>query len=382
VHSKNPSRIRQGSVKGVVAAWASPSENADVREVTALTPEVLDRPQLRPYCTNDHLFSGPSPHLEVSRDRVGAQARPAGPLPHREALVIGADEARLLARAALADAGLCATDAKQVADALVDTSLRGIDNYGLRLLPHYLDELAAGLADATATISVVSDRGAGLLIDADGALGVVAGMAAAQLAAKRAAKFGIAAVAVRHCNDFGAASVYTRQLAREGLVGIAVTSASSGYGGVEPLFGTDPTTLVQDDEIADSHQALAAAGALLGRVLTGAPLDRQPAGESRGVSHLLIALDPAAFGGHAELGAGLAEMLCGRRADAPSDSQCTRLSQAIPLDARTADVLFPLAEYLGVPGPWSVLRVERTRDVSPGSQCPYGAHIRGPGGGS
>jgi ureidoglycolate dehydrogenase (NAD+) len=355
VHSKNPPRIRQESLKEVVAAWASPSENADVREVTALMPEVLDRPQLRPYCTNDHLFSGPSPHVDVSRDKVGAEAPPDGPLPHLEALVIGADEARLLARAALADAGLCATDATQVADALVDTSLRGIDNYGLRLLPHYLDELAAGLADATAMISVVSDRGAGLLIDADGALGVVAGMAAAQLAAKRAAKFGVAAVAVRNCNDLGAASVYTRQLAREGLVGIAVTSPACGYDGVEPLFGTDPTSLVQDDEfaleIADSHQALAAAGALLGRVLTGAPLDRRPAGESRGVSHLLIAVDPAAFGGHAEFGAGLADMLSGCRADAPSGSHRTRLSQAIRLDARTADVLFPLAEYLGVPGP-------------------------------
>ena len=330
-----------------------------MREVTALTPEVLDRPQLRPYCTNDHLFFGPSSHVELSRDKVDAQARTDAPLPHREALVIGEDEARLLTRAALADAGLCATDARQVADALVDTSLRGIDNYGLRLLPHYLDELAAGVADATATTRVVSDRGAGLLIDADGALGVVAGMAAAQLAAKRAAKFGVAAVAVRNCNDFGAASVYTRQLARDGLVGIAVTSAAScGYGGVEPLFGTNPMSLVQDDEfaldVADSHQALATAGALLGRVLTGAPLDRQPNGQSRGVGHLLIAVDPAAFGGHAEFGAGLADMLGDFHADAPSDSQRTRMPQAIPLDARTADVLAPLAEYLGIPGPRSV----------------------------
>ncbi|OBF79718.1 hypothetical protein A5791_11070 [Mycobacterium sp. 852002-51163_SCH5372311] len=323
-----------------------------------MTPEVLDRPRLRPYCTNDHLFFGPPPHVEVSQDKREAPARPDGPQPHQEALVIGEDEARLLTRAALADAGLCATDARQVADALVDTSLRGIENYGLRLLPHYLDELAAGVADPTATTRVISDRGAGLLIDADGALGVVAGMAAAQLAAKRAAKFGVAAVAVRNCNDFGAASVYTRQLAREGLVGIAVTSASCGYGGVEPLFGTDPTSLAQDDEFAletaDSHQALATAGALLGRVLTGAPLDREPAGESRGVGHLLIAVDPAAFGAHAEFGTGLADMLGGSRTDAPGDPQRTRLSQAIPLDARTADVLFPLAEYLGVPGPRSV----------------------------
>ena len=49
--------------------------------------------------------------------------------------LIGEQEARALARAALAEAGLPDRDARQVADALVDTSLRGIDTHGLRLLP-------------------------------------------------------------------------------------------------------------------------------------------------------------------------------------------------------------------------------------------------------
>ena len=68
--------------------------------------------------------------------------------------------------------------ASDVADALVETSLRGIDTNGLRLLPQYLDELATGVAKPEARIRVIKDRGAGLLIDADGALGVLAGLAA------------------------------------------------------------------------------------------------------------------------------------------------------------------------------------------------------------
>ena len=87
-------------------------------------------------------------------------------------------QARTLAARAFREAGVPAGDAEQVADALVDTSLRGIDTHGLRLLPQYLDELATGVAKATATPTVVSDRGAGLLLDADGALGVLAGLAA------------------------------------------------------------------------------------------------------------------------------------------------------------------------------------------------------------
>ena len=160
--------------------------------------------------------------------------------------MISEHQARSLSRTALAQAGVPAADAEKVADALVDTSLRGIDTHGLRLLPQYLDELATGVANPAPRIRVIQDRGAGLLMDADGALGVLAGLAAAKTAAERARQFGVAAVGVRNSNHFGAASVYTRRLARDGLIGIAVTSAASRvapHGAVEPLFGTNPISV-------------------------------------------------------------------------------------------------------------------------------------------
>jgi LDH2 family malate/lactate/ureidoglycolate dehydrogenase len=296
-------------------------------------------------------------------------------------LVIGEREARSLTRIALTDAGVPVADAEQVADALVDTSLRGIDTHGLRLLPQYLDELATGVANAAARIHVVRDRGAGLLIDADGSLGVLGGLAGAKFAAERAQAFGVGAVGVRNSNHFGAASVYTRRLARHGLVGIAVTSAASRvapYGGVEPLFGTNPISVAAADEhdefaldMATSQvcfgevkhrraaqrpldsgwatdlrglpttepdeayalsplggykgQGLAMAVTLLGSVLTGAPPDWHLAqvgegtpGQGRGVGHLLLALDPCAFTGQAEFSAGLADLLGTIRAASPA----------------------------------------------------------------
>ncbi|MDT5348545.1 MAG: hypothetical protein QOH91_1832 [Mycobacterium sp.] len=347
----------------------SASENRPERGAMTLTPEASARPPLRSYCTGDGQSFGPA---ATPAPRTGAT--------QRELQVIGADEARWLTRAALADAGLCATDAQEVADALVDTSLRGIDTHGLRLLPQYLDELATGVANPTAMISLVSDRGAGMLIDADGALGVVAGLAAARLAAQRAAKFGVAAVGVRNSNHFGAASVYTRRLARDGLVGIAVTSAPpriTAHGGVEPLFGTSPISVAAGDgndefaidagnSQAGLGHALATAVTLLGSVLTGAPLDWQLSqvgedapGQGGGVGHLLLALDPAAFTGQAQFSAGLADLLGGVRAAAPADARGPEPApgapqRAITLDERTADVLSSLATELGVPGPRSV----------------------------
>jgi hypothetical protein len=298
------------------------------------------RPPLRPYCTNDRPYFGPGSHVEALHAKSHLYAVPpvvtadveAPPAP-QEVQIIGADEARVLAVAALADAGMCAADAQQVADALVETSLCGIDTHGLRLLPQYLDELTTGVADATATIRVLSDRGAGMVIDADGALGVVAGLAAAGLAAQRAAKFGVAAVAVHNSNDFAAASVYTRQLARNGLVGVAVPAAPAPDRGVETLFGTHA-----DTERHDGRE-LATAASLLGGVLTGTPA----------AGYLILALDPGAFGGQAGLGAGLADLLSGDHPDYPRPERAT-----IQLDARTAEVLSALAAELEIPGPRSV----------------------------
>ena len=117
----------------------------------------------------------------------------------QEVPVIGEHAARSLTRIALTEAGVPAPDAEKVADALVDTSLRGIDTHGLRLLPQYLDELATGVANAVADIHVVQDRGAGVMLDADGALGVLAGLAAARTAGERAQAFGVAS---GRCSQF------------------------------------------------------------------------------------------------------------------------------------------------------------------------------------
>ncbi|OBA88873.1 hydroxyacid dehydrogenase [Mycobacteriaceae bacterium 1482268.1] len=342
--------------------------------------------------------------------------------------VISDQEARSLTRLALTEAGVPSGQAAEIADALVDTSLRGIDTHGLRLLPQYLDELSTGVANAEPDIQVVRDHGAGIMLDADGALGVLAGLTAARHAESRARLYGVAAVGVRNSNHFGAASVYTRRLARHGLVGIAVTSAASRvapFSGVEPLFGTNPISVAAatlDDEFAldmatsqvcfgqvKHHRAqgipletgwvtddaghvttdpveayalspiggykgqgLAMAVTLLGSVLTGTPPDWQLAqvgegtpGQSRGVGHLVLALDPSAFAGRSDFDTGLADMLSTVRGATPADPDepvlCPgdpqrdhdrdRRRDGLALDARTAQILADVATRHGLPGP-------------------------------
>lgn len=292
-----------------------------------------------------------------------------------------ATTAAAVAVAALREAGVPEGDARDVAAALTDTSLRGIDTHGLRLLPQYLAELRDGIAAARPDITVVRDTGPAVMLDAGGALGVVAGLAAARAAAERAPAHGVAAVGVRNSNHFGAASVYSRHLADRGLVGIVTTSAASRvapYSGARPLYGTNPlsfaassngdefaldmaTSQVCFGEIKERRkhgraldpgwatdedgrpatdpdrayalsplggykgQGLAMVATLLGAVLTGSPADwrlehigESAPGRGRRIGHFLICLDPAAFGGTDSFAEGLDDLLTTTRQTRPA----------------------------------------------------------------
>lgn len=134
--------------------------------------------------------------------------------------------------------------AETTADVLLAADLMGIDSHGMALLPLYDRQIREGGATATPDIRVVHDRAAVALIDGDGGFGHVPTMLAVELAAERAERFGIAAVAIRNSNHYGAAGIYVRRLAEQGLLGISTSSvwraAIVPTGGLEPKLGTNP----------------------------------------------------------------------------------------------------------------------------------------------
>ncbi|WP_329223317.1 Ldh family oxidoreductase [Streptomyces sp. NBC_01485] len=305
---------------------------------------------------------------------------PKASVPSETPARLAAATATAVAVAALRAADVPEGDARDVAAALTDTSLRGIDTHGLRLLPQYLTELQEKIATAQPDITAVRDSGAAVMLDAGGALGVVAGLAAARIAAERARKHGVAAVGVRNSNHFGAASVYSRHLAAQGLVGIVTTSAAprvAPFSGTQPLYGTNPLSFAaaaDGDEFAldmatsqvcfgeikerrkhgraldhgwatdadgrlttdpqDAYalsplggykgQGLAMVATLLGAVLTGSPADwhlehigASAPGRSRQVGHFLICLDPAAFAGAESFAASFSDLVTTTRQSRP-----------------------------------------------------------------
>lgn len=279
-----------------------------------------------------------------------------------------AGELDRLMRAALLRRGVSEEHAGWVAGGLLEASLRGIDTHGVRLFGTYLAELDGGRSRARPEMRWLGPARAARVLDAGHALGLVAGRAACAEAVRLAREHGTGAVAVRNSNHFGAASVYTLEMARQGVLGLSLTNSDAlvaPFHGVRPLFGTNPISMAAQGEGDDlfcadfatsqvsyskvkhhraqglplepgwaiespEGDALLPLGAgsghkghslgmmveILCAVLAGMPLDHElshlyapPYDEPRRVSHFFLAFDPAAFREPGEFRADLSRLM-------------------------------------------------------------------------
>ena len=143
-------------------------------------------------------------------------------------------------------AGVRREDALTVADDLVAADLEGVASHGVMLVPMYLDRLLAGSISRLSTGEVVSDRDGAVVIDAGNVFGQLTARQAVALAAERAKKHGLAAVAVRNAFHFGTAGRYARMLANQGCVGIVMSNTRPlmpAPGGAEAMVGNNPLAI-------------------------------------------------------------------------------------------------------------------------------------------
>lgn len=141
-----------------------------------------------------------------------------------------------------------------VIDGLVETSLRGTDSHGIRLLSHYLRAIEAGRINRNPKFSFRKTSASTGIFDADNGLGIAAGVAAMDHAMSLAKKTGIGAVSVKNSSHFGAAAIYGLRAAHANMLGLAMTDVDSlvfPYGGKRTYFGTNPICFaapIEDEE--------------------------------------------------------------------------------------------------------------------------------------
>jgi ureidoglycolate dehydrogenase (NAD+) len=150
---------------------------------------------------------------------------------------------REFAARALEAVGTTPQSATAVAEALTDTSLRGVDSHGIRLLTHYVRVAEHGRVNPHAVASF-EETGPGTgTVDAKNGFGHPASYLAIDEAMRLALRTGVSCVSVTHSSHFGAAGCYALRAASQGFVALCTCNSDSfvlPHDGLQPFHGTNP----------------------------------------------------------------------------------------------------------------------------------------------
>jgi LDH2 family malate/lactate/ureidoglycolate dehydrogenase len=112
-------------------------------------------------------------------------------------------------------AGMPAEHAAEAADMLVRTELRGYKTHGMTRVPSYVDRLRAGDFNPRPAMSHRAFPG-GIVLDADGAMGQVAGPLAVRLGLEALETSASVLIAVQSCGHLGALGIHALLAAEAG----------------------------------------------------------------------------------------------------------------------------------------------------------------------
>ena len=250
----------------------------------------------------------------------------------QDAIRVMADAMHDLVGGIARKAGMPEGKADFLADMLVQNDLRGVFSHGSRQIATYAVLMRDGLINPDPQPAAVSDSPATIVVDGDGGLGYFAAAMGAESLIAKSRSLGIAAAVTRNHGHIGAAGIYARQIAEQGLIAYVTSghqlhlnpeqSIMRAAGGSPMAFAvpsgeTVPMALdfgTMHDLYADSphvpelfslapglvfrSMGLGFMCQALGGFLAGVPLDEKEAARRyRGANQgsLIIALDIAAF---------------------------------------------------------------------------------------
>jgi len=169
-------------------------------------------------------------------------------------ILVTAYALRSFANEALLRAGVRDDVAGYVSEGLVQTSLRGVDSHGIRLLPHYIEAVKGGRINPNPDYRFKKTSASTGMLDADHTFGHAAGMEAVKKAVELAEDAGTGHIAVYNSTHFGAAAYYTLEIAKQDMIGICFTHADSlmrTYGGKRAFLGTNPISFAAPMEVEE-----------------------------------------------------------------------------------------------------------------------------------
>lgn len=139
--------------------------------------------------------------------------------------------------------GIPKDDAYMVADNLITAELNGVYSHGVARMKMYMRYIDNGQVNMNGEIKILNESASTLHIDGNNCLGAVVATKAVKRGIEKAKESGSAIVNVCNSNHFGIAAYYTRMIAEEGFIGIAMTNAFphvAPWGSYKGYLGTNP----------------------------------------------------------------------------------------------------------------------------------------------
>jgi LDH2 family malate/lactate/ureidoglycolate dehydrogenase len=216
-------------------------------------------------------------------------------------------------------------DAALLTDTLIEANFRGVDTHGVtRVLCTYVKRIQAGVMSPRTELAVVRERASTALIDCKNSIGQVGAARAMRLAIDKAAKTGVAFVAVTHSNHYGAAAYWAMMAPEHGMIGFSSTNAPATVaptGGRTAMLGTNPFAFAipagqEQSMVLDLATTVVARGRVMLYAKQNKPLEPGWAFDERGVPttdpHAALKGLLAPIGGYKGYGISLAiDLLCG-----------------------------------------------------------------------
>ncbi len=239
----------------------------------------------------------------------------------------------------LGRAGVPQNDARITAEVLVRTDARGFRTHGLTRLRSYLEKLKSGEVSTAAEITANINGSYGV-VEANGALGQVAGMVAVDHAIRSTETQPLVCVTLREAGHLGALGVLVLRAAEAGRVALMLQATPPiitmpGVGG--PMLGNNPFAIAAPRTngppiVIDMACSVAARGNIVLAARSGEPIPEGWAVDENGVpttdasAALKGALLP--FAGHKGLGMSIiVELLAGSLSGRPFESSLNKGGQ-------------------------------------------------------
>ena len=146
----------------------------------------------------------------------------------------------------LRKAGAPPAIAERVAQAVVQSSLKGVDSHGVMRLPQYLEHVEEGLVIPDAVPAVVRETASTAVVDGQRGFGHVAAEFSTRIALEKARVHDLAAVTLHNTRHIGRVGEYVEMATDAGFIGFVFCSALSQvapHGGRDRILGTNPVAI-------------------------------------------------------------------------------------------------------------------------------------------